>query len=88
MQPAKQNIVPFVPAQVPAAQDLQLPKHFFSALNSGWAVIPDSLELHNYHGRWSGKLLLSSGTVPTRLSVSFTATDGGYRFAAPEVAKS
>jgi hypothetical protein len=87
MQSASQNIVPLVPTQVPAAQDSKLPRHFFAALNSGWTVVSDSFEVHNYHGRWSGRLLLSSGTVPTRLSVSFTASDGGYRFAAPEVAQ-
>jgi hypothetical protein len=88
MQPATKNILSAIPAQVPAAQDPRLPRHFFAALNSGWAVVSDSFEVHNYHGRWSGRLLLSSGTVPTRLSVSFTASDGGYRFAAPEVARS
>jgi hypothetical protein len=86
MQPTNQNIFASVPAQVPAKHP-QLPRHFFAALNSGWAVVPDSFEVHCYHGRWSGRLLLSSGTVPTRLSVTFTATDGGYRFAAPEVTR-
>ena len=85
MQPASQNIFPYIPTQVPAAKDLQLPKHFFAALNSGWTVVADSFEVHCYHGRWSGRLLLGSGMMPTRLSVSFSASDGGYRFAAPEL---
>jgi hypothetical protein len=65
-----------------------LPKRFFRALNSGWTVVPDSLDVHWYQGRWSGTLSLISGTVPLRLSVSFTMCGGLYRFAAPAVAKS
>jgi hypothetical protein len=87
MQPASQNIFPSVPAQVPPTSDSQLPRHFFGALNAGWAVVPDSLDVHWYQGRWSGKLSLISGTVPLRLSVSFAMCGGLYRFAAPEVAK-
>jgi hypothetical protein len=87
MQPASQNIFPSVPAQVPAAQDSQLPKHFLGALNSGWTVVPDSLDVHWFQGRWTGKLSLVSATVPLRVSASFTMCGGLYRFAAPEVAK-
>ena len=87
MQPASQNIFPSVSAQVPAPQESRLPRHFFAALNSGWTVVADSFEVHCYRGRWSGRLMLSSGTVPARLSVRFTASDGGYRFSAPEVAQ-
>jgi hypothetical protein len=95
---ATQNLsqaVPFpqsVPAKFSQTPDAQLPKHFFGALNSGWTVVPDSLDVHWYQGRWSGKLSLISGTA--RLSVSFTMCAGQYRFAAPvtdvplEVAKS
>jgi hypothetical protein len=89
MQSASQNIFPSVPTQVPATQDSQLPKHLFGALNSGWTVVPDSLDVHWYAGRWSGTLSLVSATVPLRLSVSFTMCAGQYRFAAPrEVTKS
>jgi hypothetical protein len=87
LQPASQNIFPSVPAQVPAT-DSQLQKHFFGTLNSGWTVVPDSLDVRWYQGRWSGKLSLISGTVPLRLSVSFTMCGGLYRLAAPKVAKS
>ena len=87
MQSASQNIFPSVSAQVPATLDSQVPKHFFGALNSGWTVVPDSLDVHWYQGRWSGKLSLTSPTVPLRLSVSFTMCAGQYRFNAPEVAK-
>jgi hypothetical protein len=81
-----QNIFPSVPTQVPATSDSQLPKHFVGALNAGWTVVPGSLDVHWYQGRWSGKLSLVSGTA--RLSVSFTMCGGQYRFAAPEVTRS
>jgi hypothetical protein len=72
-----------------AQPDPQLPKHFFGALNSGWTVVADSLDVHWYQGGWSGKLALISGAaVPLRLSVSFTMFGGLYRFVAPKVAKS
>ena len=81
--------VPAKFSQTPDAQpDSQLPKHFFGALNAGWTVVPDSLDVHWFQGRWSGKLSLVSATVPLRLSVSFTMCGGLYRFAAPEVAQS
>jgi hypothetical protein len=79
--------VPTKFSQTPDAQpDSQFPKHFLGALNSGWTVVPDSLDVHWFQGGWSGKLSLISGTL--RLSVSFTMCAGLYRFAAPEVAKS
>jgi len=87
MQSAAKSIPFVIPAQALESASPQLPKHFFQALNSGWTVVRDSLELQCYHGRWSGKMLLSSGTTTARLVVSFTASDGGYRFTAPELLK-
>jgi hypothetical protein len=43
---ARTQSIPFVvpPQSVPAV-DPQIPKHFFPALDSGWSVVPDSVEL-------------------------------------------
>ena len=79
--PIVSQVVPF-PQSVPAV-DPQIPKHFFSALDSGWSVVPNSFELRCFQGRWSGRLLLSKGA--SRVSVTFIALDSGtYRFGTPQ----
>jgi hypothetical protein len=75
------QVVPF-PQSVPAVNST-LPKHFLFALDSGWTVVPGSIEIRCFQGRWSGRLLLTKEGA--RVSVSFIALDSGtYRFGTPQ----
>jgi hypothetical protein len=67
-----------------STQNFEVPEHLFSALNSGWTVVPGSFELHCYQDRWAGKLVLRSDTTTGQLVASFTVSDESYRFAAPQ----